>query len=259
MSATSTLESYFYLSCHDGGSPDTRQITLPCQRGPSFEGIKKRVMEVANALAFICVKESHAIRLRFSGEGQPAVVHVAENNGVTPETKLYFEDVLSQLTALSQEQPRCQATEESLDFDSTINQPQRNNSWTNRIRDIRSKIISSETDEALFGKIEGTLGTIHQLASKYHTKGNKTTLCNIFGLLDLLDELVRRSESMDKIADLLRRIDFNTTNPYTPTEDSHENDDDDPDVDIQGSLKPGLPSRVSVDDFWPILLLKDSR
>ncbi|KAF9063804.1 hypothetical protein BDP27DRAFT_1367676 [Rhodocollybia butyracea] len=91
------LESYCHLSEDHGGT-----IALP-RDTPVVRDFDKPILEVANALATLCVHDPqsdvYAVALRLTGDSLK--IYVAENNGVPEKTKNHLEKLLSKLSQIA--------------------------------------------------------------------------------------------------------------------------------------------------------------
>ncbi|KAF9059520.1 hypothetical protein BDP27DRAFT_1431231 [Rhodocollybia butyracea] len=91
------LESYCYLS-----EPGHGTITLPRETPIVDDPDRRQILEITNALAFLCVQEPqsevYAVALRLTGE--PLTIYIAENNEVPEKTKDHLENLLSKLSQI---------------------------------------------------------------------------------------------------------------------------------------------------------------
>ncbi|KAG5640968.1 hypothetical protein DXG03_006480 [Asterophora parasitica] len=249
---SSSLESYFYISCTQNGRP--RLITLPPETSKEKDDKLKRILDVASSLAFICVRkpkdEVYAVAIDLSKDS--AVIYLAENYGVPDTTLEYLTSVLAQLTTISRSQPAGLDTVPETDeqtlgtmvlkhtfpkFFSSLTK--RDGTWDVRVEAIQRLLAESPDRLKHFKRIERILFLIYREASSYHTDSSDTTLERLYDFISRFEAYIRRGESADELASLLEDIDRTAT--YRWSTDSDLVDAElDRDVDDNNVLQAGF-------------------
>ncbi|KAF9052171.1 hypothetical protein BDP27DRAFT_1433895 [Rhodocollybia butyracea] len=246
------LESYCHLSEDHGGT-----IALP-RDTPVVRDFDKPILEVANALATLCVHDPqsdvYAVALRLTGDSLK--IYVAENNGVPEKTKNHLEKLLSKLSqiatasqsALENTPPLEDATTESQknDFGAIVlkhsfpkflhSLTKRGTPWTKRVARIKEDLGDGDDKAEMFQTIVNNLDAIDGIAHLYDDTQKEWILPMLYKCLSELDTVIRRSSATPLITEMLKMIDPGDEDALTRLAEL----EDDTDINADGTLRRGF-------------------
>ncbi|KAJ7058161.1 hypothetical protein C8F01DRAFT_1085940 [Mycena amicta] len=251
------LESFFWISQESLSFP---RVNKPA----SSTETTKRMLSVANAIAYICVSEpSHDIfAAGISVNPNEIVIFLAGNEAVPSATVEYLREVFRALSDIADkhEQPRSSALNDAFVplltrtafarpilqhmwpkyFDSLT---KRDSTWHDRVNSIR-RLFADTGTMSVFETINDHLDIIHKIARAFCSDNDPVHLDRLWRCLELCDAYVRGSENKTIVAAALEAIDRDVADAYDLSDTGL---DDDTDVAAEGQLKAGFSMARFID------------